>query len=67
MQIQKGTVAKAVKDRTQAFPFIEVPAELRPYELKEAFEDARARGPQWDKCLKNTLYCMHKTAGFLAA
>lgn len=39
--------AKARKDRGQAAFLIEVLAEDRPDDLREAFEDALSRGPRW--------------------
>lgn len=38
---------KAVKDRRQAAMLIDILARDRPDELREAYEDAQARGPRW--------------------
>lgn len=51
-----GTSAmKARKDRRQAEFLIEVLAEDRPDDLREAYEDAMARGPKWRERLERSL------------
>lgn len=44
---REGDRLKAQKDRAQAALLIAVLAETRPDELREAYEDALARGPRW--------------------
>ncbi len=46
---------RAYKDRAQAAFLIEALAEHRPDELREAWNDANARGPKWRKRLARTL------------
>ena len=58
---------KSRKDRAQAALLIEALAEDRPDELREAYEDARERGPQWRAHLDATLKRMPETAAKLAA
>lgn len=58
--------AKAVKDRAQAALLIEALAELRPDELREAHEDARARGPNWARRIEASLARMPESAALLA-
>lgn len=58
---------KSRKDRAQAALLIEALAEDRPDELREAYEDARERGPQWRAHLDATLMRMPDTAAKLAA
>ncbi|MEZ5801620.1 MAG: GSU2403 family nucleotidyltransferase fold protein [Nitratireductor sp.] len=57
---------KSVKDRRQAAFLIEVLAEDRPDELREAWEDARERGPKWRERLDRSLARMPETAKLLA-
>ena len=56
---------KAEKDRLQAAFLIEVLVEDRPDELKDAFEDARARGPRWQERIDRTLARMPETKALL--
>ena len=58
---------KSRKDRAQAALLIEALAEDRPDELRDAYEDARDRGPQWRTHLDATLKRMPGTAAKLAA
>ena len=58
---------KARKDRAQAALLIEALAEDRPDELREAYQDALDRGPQWRAHLGATLKRMPDTAAKLAA
>lgn len=58
---------KAVKDRAQAAFLIRVLAEDRPYDLREAHEDALDRGPQWRERIGRSLSRMPDTAARLAA
>lgn len=58
---------KSRKDRAQAALLIDALAEDRPDELREAYEDARARGPQWRAHLDASLQRMPETAARLAA
>jgi hypothetical protein len=58
---------KSRKDRAQAALLIEALAEDRPDELREAYEDALSRGPQWRAHLAATLKRMPETAAKLAA
>lgn len=58
---------KSRKDRAQAALLIEALAEDRPDELREAYEDARERGPQWRAHIDATLKRMPETAAKLAA
>ena len=53
---------KAHKDRRQAAFLIEALAEDRPEDLREAYEDARERGPRWRERLAATLKRMPETA-----
>ena len=53
---------KAFKDRKQAAFMIEALAEDRPEDLREAYEDAQARGPRWRERLEATLKRMPETA-----
>lgn len=46
---------KSIKDRLQATYLIEVLAEDRPEDLKEAYEDALSRGPKWRERLQRSL------------
>jgi hypothetical protein len=58
---------KSRKDRAQAALLIEALAEDRPDELREAYEDAMGRGPQWRAHIAATLKRMPDTAARLAA
>jgi hypothetical protein len=63
---REGTESlKAVKDRRQAAFLIAALAEDRPEDLREAYEDARARGPRWRERLDATLKRMPETAARL--
>lgn len=57
---------KAEKDRLQAAFLIEALAEDRPDDLAEAYEDARARGPEWRRRIDATLARLPDTAAQLA-
>ncbi len=57
---------KQRKDQRQAALLIEVLAQDRPFDLKEAFEDARDRGPKWRSRMDNSLAKMPVTADILA-
>ncbi|WP_298918840.1 GSU2403 family nucleotidyltransferase fold protein [uncultured Roseobacter sp.] len=52
---------KSMKDRAQAEFLIRALAELRPDELKEAYETALARGPKWTSRLEASLAKLPKT------
>ena len=58
---------KSRKDRAQAALLIEALAEDRPDELREAYEDALSRGPQWRAHIEATLKRKPETAAKLAA
>lgn len=58
---------KSRKDRAQAALLIEALTEDRPDELREAYEDAMERGPQWRAHIGATLKRMPETAAKLAA
>lgn len=58
---------KSRKDRAQAAFLIRALAEDRPDELREAHEDARARGPRWGERIDSSLKRMPETAALLAA
>lgn len=58
---------KSRKDRAQAALLVEALAEDRPDELREAYEDAMERGPQWRAHIAATLKRMPDTAAKLAA
>jgi len=61
-----GTDAlKSHKDRRQAAFLIEILAEDRPDELKDAYEDALSRGPKWRDRIKASLDRMPDTAALL--
>ncbi|PKR89732.1 hypothetical protein CXZ10_07480 [Pleomorphomonas diazotrophica] len=59
--------AKSRKDRGQAAFLIEVLAEDRPDDLREAYEDALSRGPRWRERLEASLARMPGTAEILRA
>jgi hypothetical protein len=54
--------AKARKDRGQAAFLVEILAKDRPEELREAYEDALARGPRWRARIEASLARMPLTA-----
>jgi len=56
---------KSEKDQRQAAFLIEVLAEDRPDELREAYEDARSRGPKWRARIDATLGRMPETRHLL--
>ncbi|WP_245512966.1 nucleotidyltransferase family protein [Enterovirga rhinocerotis] len=56
---------KARKDRAQAAFLIEALATLRPDELREAYEDATARGPRWRERIAGSLAKMPEVAARL--
>jgi hypothetical protein len=58
---------KARKDRAQAEFLIEVPAEDRPDELRDAYQDAQERGPKWRARIKAFLGRMPQTQARLLA
>lgn len=58
---------KSRKDRAQAALLVEVLAEDRPDELREAYEDALSRGPAWAEHIARSLHRMPETAARLAA
>lgn len=58
---------KSRKDRAQAAFLIRALAEDRPDELREAYEDARARGPRWGERIDASLKRLPETAELLAA
>lgn len=47
--------SKSAKDIAQAEALTKILADSRPYELKEAYRDARARGPAWRKAIDESL------------
>lgn len=57
---------KSRKDRAQAALLIEALAEDRPDELREAYEDALSRGPQWRAHIEASLKRLPATAAQLA-
>lgn len=58
---------KSVKDRAQAAFLARVLAEDRPDDLREAYQDAMERGPQWRERIGRSLGRMPETAALLAA
>lgn len=50
-----ATSDKAFKDREQARFLINTLAEDRPFDLWDAYQDARARGPKWDQRIAASL------------
>lgn len=58
--------AKAVKDRLQARFLVEILAEDRPDDLKEAYGEAMAAGPQWQRRIAATLKRLPDVAERLA-
>lgn len=57
--------AKSRKDRAQAAFLIEALAEDRPDDLREAWQDARSRGPRWRERLDSSLARMPATKAVL--
>jgi hypothetical protein len=57
--------AKSRKDRAQAAFLVEVLAQDRPDDLREALEDATARGPRWRQRIDASLYLMPGTRAIL--
>lgn len=57
--------AKSRKDRGQAAFLIQVLAEDRPDDLREAYDDALSRGPRWRERLDASLARMPRTAEIL--
>ncbi|TXH96750.1 MAG: hypothetical protein E6Q73_13255 [Pseudorhodobacter sp.] len=57
---------KSRKDRAQAALLIEALAEDRPDELREAYEDALSRGPQWRAHIEASLKRLPASAAQLA-
>jgi hypothetical protein len=51
---QEGA-AKRAKDVQQAGTLLRALADIRPHDLKEAWEEARARGPKWRQLLDEAL------------
>lgn len=58
---------KSRKDRAQAAFLIRILSEDRPEDLREAWEEARASGPNWQTRLDASLARMPETAALLAA
>lgn len=56
---------KSEKDRRQAVFLIEMLAEDRPDELRDAYEDALSRGPKWRMRIEATLARIPETASVL--
>jgi hypothetical protein len=56
---------KSIKDRRQAAFLIEILARDRPDELREAYQDALARGPRWRERLAAALARMGSTKALL--
>jgi hypothetical protein len=57
--------AKSRKDRAQAAFLIEALAQDRPDDLREAWQDARSRGPRWRERLDSSLARMPATKAVL--
>jgi hypothetical protein len=57
--------AKARKDRAQAAHLIEILAQDRPDDLREARDDARSRGPRWRERMDASLSRLPETAAIL--
>jgi hypothetical protein len=57
--------AKARKDRAQAAHLIEILAQDRPDDLREARDDARSRGPRWRERMDASLSRLPHTAAVL--
>ena len=58
-------LSKARKDRAQAAHLIEILAQDRPDDLRDAYADARTRGPRWRERLDRSLTHLPKTAAIL--
>ena len=58
---------KSRKDRAQAALLIRTLAEDRPDDLREAYEDARSRGPRWEARIDASLKRLPESAALLAA
>lgn len=56
---------KARKDRAQAAHLIAILAQDRPDDLREAYVDARSRGPRWRERMDATLSRLPETAAIL--
>ena len=56
---------KARKDRGQAAFLIQILAQDRPDDLRDAYEDARARGPRWRERIDASLARLPETASIL--
>jgi len=59
-------VLKAEKDRRQAAFLVEVLAQDRPDELRDAYDDACSRGPKWRLRIKSSLNRMPETHQLLS-
>ena len=59
--------SKARKDRAQAAHLIEILAQDRPDDLRDAYADARTRGPRWRERLDRSLSHLPTTAAILGA
>ncbi|MCC5973668.1 MAG: hypothetical protein JJT81_06405 [Rubellimicrobium sp.] len=57
--------AKARKDRAQAAHLIEILAQDRPDDLRDARDDARSRGPRWRERMDASLSRLPRTAAVL--
>lgn len=58
---------KSRKDRAQAALLIRTLAEDRPDDLREAYADARSRGPRWEARIDASLKRLPESAALLAA
>lgn len=58
---------KSRKDRAQAALLIRTLAEDRPDDLREAYADARSRGPRWESRIDASLKRLPESAALLAA
>lgn len=58
---------KSRKDRAQAAFLIRTLSEDRPDDLREAYEDARSRGPRWEARIDASLKRLPESAALLAA
>jgi hypothetical protein len=58
---------KVEKDRRQAAFLIEVLAQDRPDELRDAYEDALSRGPKWRSRIHESLEKMARARDLLDA
>lgn len=59
--------SKSRKDRAQAAHLIEILAQDRPDDLRDAYADARTRGPRWRERLDRSLSHLPATAAILGA